>query len=217
MKAASSDFAHNIFINCPIDPSYDPLFHAMVFTIHLLGFRARCSREENDSGRIRLGKIIKIISSCKFAIHDISRTELEHGLPRFNMPFELGIDLGIRECGSSKCRKKVQLILDKTAHRYQKFLSDIGGQDIDAHHNRPGRLIKAVRNWLRTATGARDMPSGKIIHGEYRRFLRDLPQICAELNLDVEDVTFPDYSHIVARWLKTKYKPQPTGKRRKRP
>src|SRR6185312_4023077 len=99
MKAASSDFAHNVFINCPIDPEYAPLFHAMVFTVYLLGFRARCSREENDSGKIRLSKIVKIITSCKFGIHDISRTELDKGLPRFNMPFELGIDLGIRLCG----------------------------------------------------------------------------------------------------------------------
>lgn len=204
---ASLDFAHNVFINCPIDPEYDPLFHAMVFTIHVLGFRARCSREENDSGDIRFGKIVKIITQCKFGIHDISRTDPgKNGLPRFNMPFELGVDLGIRRCGSPKCRTKVHLILDRTAYRYQKFLSDIGGQDIDAHHNRPSRAITAVRDWLRSATKATDMPSGKVILGEYKRFLRDLPKICDQLHLDINEITFPDYSHIVAKWVKANYK-----------
>jgi hypothetical protein len=206
----SSDFAHNVFINCPIDSNYDPLFHAMVFTIYLLGFRARCSREENDSGNIRLGKIIKIITACKFGIHDISRTEPDkHGLPRFNMPFELGIDLGIRRSGNIRCKKKVHLILDRTAYRYQQFLSDIGGQDIDAHHNKQNKIIVNVRDWLRSATKAKDMPSGKIIYGEYKRFLRDLPQICHQLNLEMDEITFPDYSHIVVHWLKTEYKKNP--------
>ncbi len=203
---ASSDFAHNVFINCPIDPDYDPLFQAMVFTIHLLGFRVRCSREENDSGNIRLGKILKIIGECRFGIHDISRTELDkHGLPRFNMPFELGVDLGIRRCGNRRFRTKVHLILDRTPYRYQHFLSDIGGQDIDAHYNKPKRVITNVRDWLRSATKANDMPSGKIIFGEYKRFLRDLPAICQRLNLDIREITFPDYSHIVVIWAKTEY------------
>jgi hypothetical protein len=39
-----------------------------------------------------------MIAECDFSIHDISRVELDdHSrLPRFNMPLELGADLGLR-------------------------------------------------------------------------------------------------------------------------
>ena len=203
----SSDFARNVFINCPIDPQYDPLFHAMVFTVYLLGFRPRCSREENDSGDTRIGKIVKLIRKSRFGIHDLSRTELDsHKLPRFNMPFELGVDAGLRHSGNPKFKKKVHLVLDKAPYRYQKYISDIGGQDISAHHGRASRIISAVRDWLRTATNATDMPSGTIIGKEYRRFQRDLPKICERSHLDIHEVTYRDYSHIVVKWLKTEYK-----------
>ena len=93
----SSTFSENVFINCPIDEEYAPLFQAIVFTIHRLGFRPRCSREVYDSGGSRLENIMEIIADCKYGIHDISRTQLgTNKLPRFNMPFELGIDLGFR-------------------------------------------------------------------------------------------------------------------------
>jgi len=206
----SSDFARNVFINCPIDQQYDPLFHAMVFTIYLLGFRPRCSREENDSGDIRIGKIVKLIRKSRFGIHDLSRTELDsHKLPRFNMPFELGVDAGLRYSGNVKFKKKVHLVLDRVPYRYQKYISDIGGQDISAHHGTISKIISVVRDWLRTATNATDMPSGTIISKEYRRFRRDLPKICERSNLDISEVTFRDYSHILVNWLKTEYKKSP--------
>jgi hypothetical protein len=183
------------------------MFHAMVFTIYLLGFRARCSREENDSGDIRIGKIVKLIKKSRFGIHDLSRTELDiHKLPRFNMPFELGVDAGLRYSGNPIFKKKVHLVLDKVPYRYQKYISDIGGQDISAHLGRASKIISVVRDWLRTATNATDMPSGTIIAKEYRRFQRDLPKICERSNLDIHEVTYRDYSHIVVNWLKTEYK-----------
>jgi len=204
----SSDFAHNVFINCPIDAHYNPLFHAMVFTIHLLSFRPRCSREASDSGHVRLQKLMNIIANCKFGIHDISRTgpDRENRLPRFNMPFELGVDLGFRCGGNAKCQTKVHLVLDKEQYRYQKFLSDISGQDISAHSNRISEVVTIIRDWLRSATHARDMPSGAIVLDQYRRFRRDLPKMCKLANLQMNQITFPDYSYIVAEWISTKYK-----------
>jgi len=56
----------------------------------------RCALEVQDSSENRLKKILRIIGECQFAIHDISRTDLDkkHQLPRFNMPFELGLFMG---------------------------------------------------------------------------------------------------------------------------
>lgn len=68
----------------------------------------------------------------------------------FNMPFELGLDLGAREYGSGYLKEKQLLILDKERYRFQRFLSDIAGQDIAAHNQSPAVLVEKVRSWLNT-------------------------------------------------------------------
>ena len=75
----------NVFINCPFDSDYKPLFDAMVFVIHDCGFVARCALEEEDASQVRIDKIYGIIEACRYGIHDISRTELDEnsGFPRF--------------------------------------------------------------------------------------------------------------------------------------
>ena len=66
---------------------------ALVFAIHDCGYIARSALEAENSAEVRIDKIAKIIKDCRYGIHDISRTEVsrETGLPRFNMPFELGL------------------------------------------------------------------------------------------------------------------------------
>ena len=49
----------NVFINCPFDPAYKPLFDAMVFAVHDCGFIARCTLEE-DASQVRIDKIYSI-------------------------------------------------------------------------------------------------------------------------------------------------------------
>ena len=124
-------FEDNVFINCPFDDDYCPLFDAIVFAVHDAGFVARCALETSDSAQNRLQKIMEIIGACKYGIHDVSRTEPDeaHNLPRFNMPLELGIDLGCRRFGSKNHKQKLLLILDREPYRYQKFMSDIIGGD----------------------------------------------------------------------------------------
>src|SRR5262245_19554392 len=98
MSKLPKDYEKNVFINCPFDDLYNPLFQAIVFAVHDVGFRPRCALEASNAGQFRLSKIIDIISECKYSIHDLSRTELDSTtkLPRFNMPLELGLDLGCK-------------------------------------------------------------------------------------------------------------------------
>ena len=42
----------DIFINCPFDDEYRPLFQSLVFVIADCGFRARCALELVDSGEL---------------------------------------------------------------------------------------------------------------------------------------------------------------------
>jgi hypothetical protein len=43
----------NVFINCPFDSEYTPLFEAIVFAVNDAGFRPKCARERLDSSQVR--------------------------------------------------------------------------------------------------------------------------------------------------------------------
>ncbi len=195
-------YENSVFINCPFDEQYSDLFRAMIFCISVLGFLPRCSLEISDGG-VRLLKIVKIIGECKYGLHDLSRTELDAGtnLPRFNMPLELGIDTGCRYLGNKKYDSKCQLILDKEKYRYQAFISDIAGLDIEAHGNDTDELVGIVRNWLRTSSKRDDLPGGSFIQQEYDLFIKDLPDISADRRLDHKNLTYTDLIYLIHHWI----------------
>ena len=199
----SVHYNDNVFINCPFDSAYKHLFDAMVFTIHDCGFIPRCALEEEDASQVRIDKIYSIIADCRYGIHDISRTELDKGseLPRFNMPLELGVFLGAKKFGIEEQERKKCLILDTEPYRYQQFISDIAGQDIQAHNNSSREIITRVRNWLRAASRRETIPSGGIIWERYQEFTEKLPQMAKEGQLIVEELIFNDYTLLVAQWL----------------
>jgi hypothetical protein len=206
MVRIPSSFKQNVFINCPFDEIYTPLFNAIVFTLHDMGFRPRCALEASNAGQFRLDKIQDIISECKYSIHDLSRTELDtaSGLPRFNMPLELGLDLGCKRFGSNYQREKICLVLDTEPYRYQIFISDISGQDIKAHQGDLKTLISVVRDWLRLELDPQKVivPGGAKIFRRYKDFQQALPAICAKLSWDLKRLPFADFSYAVATWIK---------------
>lgn len=202
MTTGSRDFAENVFINCPFDDSYQPLFDAAVFAVQIAGFTPRCAREASNAGQARLEKIMDIISQCRYGIHDISRTELAtNKLPRFNMPLELGLDLGCRRYGAGHLADKRLLVLDRNAHRYQRFISDIAGQDIATHSRNPGKLIRCIRDWLSTESNITTVPGGLYMFRRYRVFQKDLPGLCKRAKLSPKHLTFGDFSAVVRIWL----------------
>lgn len=195
-------YEKNVFINCPFDEEYTSLFEAIIFTIYILEFILRSSFEIDDGG-VRVEKIIKLISECKYGIHDISRTELnpENHLPRFNMPFELGIDIGCKYLSENHHCEKVHLIIDTENHRFRIYLSDISGQDVKAHKNDPNEIIKVVRNWLSTSLKKKVIPSASFIQKQYELFRSQMKRICDSSNLDAEDLQYTDFCHIIEIWL----------------
>lgn len=195
--------AQCVFINCPFDSRYKPVFDAIVFTIFDCGFVARSALELVDSAENRLERIARIIENCDFAVHDISRTELDVGtnLPRFNMPFELGLYLGARRFGNDAQRRKNCLVMDKTRYRYQKFLSDIAGQDIAEHKNDPRLASRRVRDWLNSVSKRDDIPGAPHIWKRFEAFQVDLPRLAKMRNLHPADLQFKDLSNVIAHWL----------------
>jgi hypothetical protein len=158
----------------------------------------------HDSSQVRIDKIFAIIEECRFGIHDLSRTELETTtrLPRFNMPLELGMFLGAKRFGSGQQSLKSCLILDREVHQFQKFISDIAGQDIRAHSRDERQAITVTRDWLRNHSG-RTIPGGRQIERDYRRFRSRLPALCRDLKLHRSEMTFNDFTNIVTERLKT--------------
>lgn len=152
---------------------------------------------------MRLEKIFSLISQCRFGIHDISRTELDQssGLPRFNMPLELGIFLGAKKFGRGVQKGKIALILDRDRYRYQQFISDIAGQDISDHNSDPKEAIRVVRDWLRSASRF-STPSGSTIASRYTQFINDMPLLCEELQLDPDQLIFNDFTTLVVEWIR---------------
>ena len=206
--AARRSYSASVFINCPFDATYRPIFNALVFAVHDCGFIARSAQEVVDGGEVRIQKILRLIRESKFGIHDISLTELDArtGLPRFNMPLELGIFLGAKAFGDGRQRQKVTLVLERSRYAYQRYCSDIAGQDITAHGRQQRRAIGAVRDWLSTHS-TQPMPSGTVIASRFKAFCRHLPALCAAVGLRPRELTFSDFTAMVVTWLKADQEP----------
>ena len=202
-QRAAEDYDRQVFINCPFDEEYLPMLRAIVFGIHACGCKARCALEVVDAGEVRLSKILRLIRSCRFGLHDISRTDLDdvNGLPRFNMPLELGLFLGAAYFGPADQRRKRTLILDIERYRYQKFVSDIAGQDIKSHRNDPSAVIGIVRDWMNAAHVGTPLPGGKALAKQYRRFMAEVPPKLLKFKLHESEVSFVDWQRLVQEWL----------------
>lgn len=200
---AVTDHKYNlsVFVNCPIDRRYGPLLKAATFAIFDCGYIARSALEITNTGVVRISKIKRIISECRFGLHDLSRTSLNKaGLPRFNMPLELGLFLGASEFGDRRQRTKICLVLDRDRFRYQKFISDIAGQDIAAHQNDQERVVAVVRDWLNSSQ-KKVVPGPAHIWNRFQTFQKGLPRYCRDQHLKPSELTFSDYATFVSEWI----------------
>jgi hypothetical protein len=197
-------YEESVFLNCPFDPEYAPLFRALVFTVMACGFDPRAALEVDDGSEVRIDKIVRIVRESRYAIHDLSRTELDAGsaLPRFNMPLELGLFLGAKLFGSGRQRQKACVILDRDRYRYQTFCSDIAGQDIRAHRQDAADLIRCVRDAFRTWQPDAAIPGGREIHRRYREFIRVLPSLSRRFHVQPTELTFHDLKWLILFWLR---------------
>ena len=81
-----------VFLNIPFDEEFRSLYLAYVVGLIQLGLAPHLSSEIPGGDR-RLNRIIQLIQSCRYSIHDLSRVELSSAAPRFNMPLELGMTI----------------------------------------------------------------------------------------------------------------------------
>ena len=130
-------------------------------------------------------------------------------LARFNLPFELGLDLGTR-VGTGQLKQKKCLVLDIEKYRYQAVLSDIGGSDIASYgkRNQVEKLIEKIRDWF-TAVMNPVQPSSSKIYLEYTEFVSDLQLDLEELQFDKKDIknlTNSEFIHYANEWISNRKK-----------
>lgn len=64
--AVSPTYYQNVFINCPFDKQYEPLFQAITFTVYFCGFLPKCALSEDDGSQLRLKKFLLLIEDYKY-------------------------------------------------------------------------------------------------------------------------------------------------------
>ncbi|TAD86417.1 MAG: hypothetical protein EAY75_08505 [Bacteroidetes bacterium] len=199
-------FSTNVFINCPFDNEFRVILRPLLFSIIYFGLEPKISKTES-SGNVRVNQIKKHIRESKFSIHDLSRSRPMqiNDLPRFNMPYELGLDVGCAEFGGKKYQGKRILILETEPYHYQKVLSDIAGQDIESHANNPETMIRKVRNWFSTADPSNAYPSANRVWIVYNQFYADMTKnlVSKDFTLaEVEDMPTSDFIKFSKEWVR---------------
>lgn len=198
-------FDNHIFINCPFDKEYKPILKALIFCAIYLGHKPLLS-ETLNSADSRIDGIQKLISQAKYSVHDLSRMEStkKNELARFNMPFELGIDIGCKRFGNSQMNEKCLLIFDKIKYRYQKAISDLSGNDIEIHNNNPEVALRKLRNWIRKIKASKIDSANKIwrLYNEFKGDFFEIAKTDELSNIDIEEMPLDEYCLYISEWKK---------------
>ena len=202
--STDDDFGRSVFVNCPFDEDYDHILQAVLFCLVRFGLKPRIATERSDAGESRFSKIVDLIHSSKYSIHDLSRCQAqrkgEHY--RLNMPFELGLDYGCRQYGGGRLSTKVFLILEEERYRYQASISDLAGFDIEAHKGNYEIAVRKVRKWLAGMTDFEEIGTARIL-GDYEDFQEWYLQRNRNLGLsegDIRDYATDELLRAMVDW-----------------
>lgn len=135
-----------VFVNIPYDERFRRLYLAYIVGLTQLGLEPRATLGISGSER-RLDRILALIQSCRYSIHDLSRVEVDRTpprTPRFNMPFELGMAV---TWASINPRQHSWFNFESRDRRVQKSLSDLNGTDPNIH----GGAVEGVMRELCSA------------------------------------------------------------------
>jgi len=179
--------ATSVFINCPFDDEFAPLFDAIVFAATCCGFLPRSALESGSVAESRMERIARAVFSSKYSIHDLSRCkgEGDENLARFNMPLELGIAMGRRLSKQRKSDRHDWLLLVREGHQYAKFVSDLSGYDPKRHNGTVEALVPMVMAWLATRPDAIAVPTPRRVLAALPRFREKKAKLIAEWGKDV--------------------------------
>jgi hypothetical protein len=163
----------SVFLNIPYDASFTRLYIAYIAAVSAFGFIPKATLQIAQSRR-RLDRILRLISSADYSLHDLSRVQLDMispRTPRFNMPFELGLTVALQK---SKIPRHSWIVLESRPHRLLKSLSDLNGTDPFIHSGTVSGLLRELSSiFVRTSR----KPSVPQMFSIYRMLRSRLPNI----------------------------------------
>lgn len=163
----------SVFLNIPYDDGFENLYLAYIVGLSQLGLQIKVTLAVPNQGR--LDAILDLIESSDFSIHDLSRIELSHGIPRFNMPLELGLALYRSKRGRKRAGRQHRVyIFDKKAYQVQRSTSDVNGIDPQIHNGNAKNVMVGLRNIFHQPGDVTTVPE---MLASYRSLKRKLPQI----------------------------------------
>jgi hypothetical protein len=176
---ARLDPERSVFINCPFDAEYLPLFDAIVFATTSCGYTPRCALETGSISDPRMDQIYEALNSSKYSIHDLSRCrgEGDANVARFNMPLEFGIAFGKGYLKYEGRRLHDWLVLLPHGHFYKQCVSDLGGYDPYTHKNTPATIVQPVMAWLATRPNAPQTPNPDQVMEKMKEFQTELEKL----------------------------------------
>jgi len=204
------EFDRSVFVNCPLDEDYDRILQAILFCLVRFGLKPRIATERSDAGEPRISKILDLIQSSRYSIHDLCRCQARYRgeYYRLNMPFELGLDFGCRRYGSGRLGEKVILVLEEQRYRYQAAISDLAGSDIEAHHGDYQIAVRKVRNWLAGMPGFEGIGGARVLadYEEFQRWHIQRQRNRGFSDEDIRDYSTPELLSAMFDWRELRHK-----------
>lgn len=164
------------FLNIPYDQRFENLYLAYIVGLTALGFVPRATLGFPRDAR-RLERILHLIRSCKWSVHDLSRIELDRRAPRaprFNMPFELGIAVTWANLNPDL---HYWVACDAVQHRPLKSISDLNGTDFHIHK---GTILGVLNALCNAFVSRRQRPTVPRMMRVYRLLRRAIPDLQRE-------------------------------------
>jgi hypothetical protein len=162
-----------VFLNIPYDAKFERLYLAYIVGISELSLKPEATLAISG-GTARLDRIIKLIHSCTYSVHDLSRVQIDRTpppTPRFNMPFELGIAV---DWAKLNPRRHAWFVFESENRRAQKSISDLNGTDLNIHDGTIEGVMRELCNAFVRTAGRPRVPEMMSTYRELRRLVPEV-------------------------------------------
>jgi hypothetical protein len=165
--------ANTVFLNIPYDAKFERLYLAYIVGLIELGLKPRATLAI-PGGTARLDRIIELIQSSAYSVHDLSRVQMDRTpppTPRFNMPFELGLAVS---WAKRNPQGHTWFVFESENRRAQKSISDLNGTDLNIHDGTIEGVMRELCNAFVRTSHHPDVPDMMATYRGLRRFVPEV-------------------------------------------
>lgn len=132
-----------VFLNIPYDRTFRRLYLAYVVGLVQLGLEPRTTLGI-PGGKRRLERILELIQSCQYSIHDLSRVQMDRTPPA---PPDSICRLSLAVSWASLSHHPhTWFVFETQIRRVQKSLSDLDGSDPNIHNGTVKGVMRELCN-----------------------------------------------------------------------